>query len=68
MKSPTLREQLLDVVEELIRCGVDLRDARGEFERIYAEKAMQLCHNNRTAAAEKIGVHRNTLTKYIKPS
>jgi DNA-binding NtrC family response regulator len=52
-------------VHELINQGIRLDDAREELERLYLERALEVCNGSLTRAASQLGLHRNTLTRKL---
>ena len=60
-KAESLNGQLAPIVTELVRCGVPLEQARREFERQFIVASLQSSEGNLTRAAQRLGVHRNTL-------
>ena len=62
----TLHVRLRDVVCELVKYGISLKDASGEVEKLYIQLTMASCNNNRTKAAKRLGIHRNTLNAKIE--
>ena len=46
--------------------GMSLKEAVAAFERRYIGQILARCSSNRTKAAEKLGIHRNTLTSKIQ--
>lgn len=63
-----MREQLRTLVAEMVRHGVTLDMAMREFERIYLEEVLQAHDGNQSAAARKLGIHRNTLSRKLEPT
>ena len=58
--------ELQAVVNELLRSGIKLDQARKEFERRYIETALHGSRGNRSMAARTLGIHRNTLAHKIR--
>jgi len=57
----TLREKLIDLVDELVEKELPIKDALKEFEKLYIETAAKKYKGNKTRTAKALGVHRNTL-------
>ena len=56
-----LNGRLYMIVEELVRQGVTLEQARREFEKQYILSTLKLNSGNFSRSARRLGVHRNTL-------
>jgi DNA-binding NtrC family response regulator len=56
-----LNGHLKALVEKLVRMGITLRETQAEIERLYIERTLAACDGNRSRAAKKLGMHRNTL-------
>lgn len=56
-----LNGRLFQIVDELVRQGVTLEQARKEFERQYIVSSLRSSSGNFSRSAECLGVHRNTL-------
>lgn len=63
-----MREQLRTLVAEMVRHGVTLETAMREFELIYLEEVLEITDGNQSAAARKLGIHRNTLSRKLEPA
>jgi two-component system nitrogen regulation response regulator GlnG len=50
----------------MVEKGILYEDAVREFERRYIACALQHAHGNLSRAAERTGIHRNTLTRKIQ--
>ena len=61
MAIESLHHRLSEIVAELVGRGLPLRQARRQFERQYLVAALRLHAGSLTKAAERLGVHRNTL-------
>ena len=46
--------------------GDTLREARGEFERIYIEKVLEECGGKVNKAAQRLGIHQSVLYGKLK--
>lgn len=56
-----LNGRLFQIVDELVRQGVTLEQARNEFEKQYIVSSLRSSAGNHTRSARRLGVHRNTL-------
>ena len=61
-----MHNKLQAVVDELVRSGIKLEQALGEFERRYILAALSGSRGNRSLAARNLGIHRNTLAHKIR--
>ncbi len=53
-------------IAEMVEQGVSLVDAEREFRRAYVLAALEACRHNQCKAAAVMGVHRNTLQRYLE--
>lgn len=60
-----LNGHLSQVVDELVRRGVTLDQARREFEKQFIVAALRTNEGNLSRSAKSIGVHRNTLRNKV---
>ena len=60
-----LNGRLRQIVDELVRRGVTLSQARREFEKQYIESALEENSGNYSRSAKNLGVHRNTLRNKV---
>ncbi|MEY3314957.1 MAG: helix-turn-helix domain-containing protein [Holophagaceae bacterium] len=60
-----MREQLRELVAEMMRGGISLDMAKKEFEKLYLEEVLAANDGNQSAAARELGIHRNTLSKKL---
>jgi Bacterial regulatory protein, Fis family len=68
--APLLAEQTLNgrlclIVDELVRRGVTLEQARREFERQFIVASLKSNRGNFCRSARSLGVHRNTLRNKV---
>ena len=56
-----LNGRLFQIVDELVRQGVTLEQARKEFEKQYIVSSLRSSSGNFSRSARRLGVHRNTL-------
>ena len=60
-----MRDQMERLVSEMLDKGVLYDDARREFEKMFIARALQRTRHNLGEAAEKLGLHRNTVARKI---
>ena len=65
MDRPNLKEGLTLIVDELVRQGITLSQARREFERQFILASIKSNQGNLGRSAESLGVHRNTLRNKV---
>ncbi len=65
MKRSDLKDGLTRIVDELVRQGVTLEQARQEFERQFIVAAIRSNRGNLGRSAQSMGVHRNTLRNKV---
>ena len=53
-------------IAEWIKGEIKLEDAIREFEKRYIAQALKQYKDNRSVAARKLGIHRNTLINKVK--
>ena len=58
-----MREQLENLVQQMIDRGVRYDDARREFEKVFITRALQRSKGSVGDAADLLGIHRNTVTR-----
>lgn len=61
-----MRHKMEELIAELVRMDIPLEIAKRELERIYLEKVLEAHNGNQSAAARKLGIHRNTLSKKLE--
>jgi DNA-binding NtrC family response regulator len=59
----TMRQQLDTLVREMVSKGILYEDASREFERRFISAALEAESGSIAKTAERIGVHRNTLSR-----
>ncbi len=69
-RKPVLAEQnlngrLYQIVDELVRRGLTLEQARREFERQFIVASLKSNRGNLCRSARSLGVHRNTLRNKV---
>jgi len=60
-----LKDRLEALVEEMLKRGIRLEDAMGEFETRFIQTARERTTGNQCKAAELLHIHRNTLPRKI---
>lgn len=65
MADQTLNGRLYQIVDELVRRGVTLEQARREFERQFIVASLKSNRGNFCRSARSLGVHRNTLRNKV---
>lgn len=65
MKEPSLNGRLSQIVDELVRRGLTLAQARREFERQFIVASLNDNGGNLCRSARSLGVHRNTLRNKV---
>jgi DNA-binding NtrC family response regulator len=58
-----LRDDLTDLVQQMIDRGILFDDAQREFERVFLTRALAKTNYNVCKAAKMTGLHRNTLSR-----
>ncbi len=61
-----LNDHLRKVVEKLVSMGISLQESQDEVEKLFIQRILSTCHGNRSRAARKLGMHRNTLNQRIE--
>lgn len=65
MADQNLNGRLYQIVDELVRRGVTLEQARREFERQFIVASLKSNRGNFCRSARSLGVHRNTLRNKV---
>ncbi len=65
MARRNLKDGLTLIVDELVRQGVTLQQARQEFERQFIKASLRSSGGNLCQSARRLGVHRNTLRNKV---
>jgi DNA-binding NtrC family response regulator len=60
-----MREQLEDLVVEMLTKGIRYEDAHREFEKRFIAQALHAVDGNLCKAADLLGMHRNTLSRKV---
>jgi DNA-binding NtrC family response regulator len=58
-----VRDQLENLVQQMLDRGVRYEDARREFEKVFIARALQRSKGNVGDAADLLGLHRNTVAR-----
>jgi Fis family transcriptional regulator, factor for inversion stimulation protein len=61
-----MKEQLETVVLQMYRTGVRCSEAVREFQKVFILTALHDQKGNQCRAAQKLGIHRNTLRRTIR--
>lgn len=61
-----MKEKMDSLIEEMVSGGILLEQAVKELERRYIQAVLDRCDGNRSRAAKRLGIHRNTLRNKIK--
>lgn len=62
----TIDERLNVIIGELQQADITLTQAEEQFRRRYMAVALKATRGNITRAAKLMGIHRNTLGKYLR--
>jgi DNA-binding NtrC family response regulator len=65
MAEQNLNGRLYQIVDELVRRGLTLEQARREFERQFIVASLKSNRGNFCRSAKSLGVHRNTLRNKV---
>jgi DNA-binding NtrC family response regulator len=60
-----IRTQLEALVEQMLDGQIMLDEALSEFEKLYIQKSLARNGGRLSQTAEKLGIHRNTLSKRV---
>ncbi len=63
---PTLKEVLEGAIHEMVDKRIYWSEALNQFEKLFILEALRYSKGNLCRAAERIGVHRNTLSKKLR--
>jgi DNA-binding NtrC family response regulator len=66
MSPHTLRDLLDRLVREMIHGRISLDEGRRAFEARFIERALEEDDGHLSAAAERLGIHRNTLARKLE--
>lgn len=61
----SLNGRLYQIVDELVRRGVSLDQAKKEFEKQFIVATLRTNEGNLSRSAQSLGVHRNTLRNKV---
>jgi transcriptional regulator with PAS, ATPase and Fis domain len=62
----SLRDQLNDLVNQMVEIGISYLDAVHEFEKRFIKTVLDRNHGNQSKAAKVLNIHRNTLSRKIE--
>jgi DNA-binding NtrC family response regulator len=65
LSDQNLNGRLFQIVDELVRRGLTLEQARREFERQFIVASLKSNQGNFCRSARSLGVHRNTLRNKV---
>jgi len=65
-RRPTIKDVLESLIDELVSKGILWQEAVSEIEKLFILRVLRESRGNVGRAAEKMGVHRNTLSKKIR--
>jgi Fis family transcriptional regulator, factor for inversion stimulation protein len=60
-----VKDQLESLINQMIEHGVYFEDAVTEFQRRFIQNVLARNDGNKSRAAEKLGIHRNTLSRVM---
>lgn len=63
---PTLKERLEEAIDEMVENGILWSEASAQFEKLFIVRCLRDSGGNLCQTADKMGVHRNTLSKKIR--
>lgn len=66
LENQDLNEHLRRLIEKLVSLNISLGEAQDEVEKLYIERTLALSQGNRSRAARRLGIHRNTLNARIE--
>ena len=61
-----VRNLLEQLVGEMVDRGIDFEDGRREFDKAFIRRMIETCDGNLGKAADRLGMHRNTLARKIQ--
>lgn len=60
-----LRDQMENLIEDMLDGQILLTEAINEFEKVYIQKALERKNEHLSQTADILGIHRNTLSKKV---
>ena len=60
-----MRNLLEQLVGEMVDRGIDFEDGQREFDKAFITRVIERCGGNLGKAADKLGMHRNTLARKL---
>lgn len=61
-----MRNLLEQLVGEMVDRGIDFEDGQREFDKAFIGRTIAKCDGNLGRAADKLGMHRNTLARKLR--
>ena len=61
-----MRNLLEQLVGEMVDRGIDFEDGQREFDKAFIGRMLEKCDGNLGKAADKLGMHRNTLARKLQ--
>jgi DNA-binding NtrC family response regulator len=61
-----VRNLLEQLVGEMVDRGIDFEDGQREFDKAFIARMLEKCDGNLGKAADKLGMHRNTLARKLQ--
>jgi Fis family transcriptional regulator, factor for inversion stimulation protein len=61
-----VKDQLEDLVRQMVDQGIAYEDAVAEFEKRFIARVLEKSDGNHSKAADELGIHRNTLSRKIE--
>lgn len=61
-----LNEDFNNLIKRLFEMGITLDETTEEIEKLFISMTLKSCGGNRSRAARKLGIHRNTLIAKIE--
>ncbi|HYL10154.1 MAG TPA: helix-turn-helix domain-containing protein [Candidatus Acidoferrales bacterium] len=60
-----MKEQLEDLIGQMVERGILFDEAVNEFEKKFIKRVLDRANGNQSRAARVLGIHRNTLSRKI---
>ena len=65
---PRLKDRIELLCTEMVDKGILFSEAMGQFERCFIAEVLRRNDGNLIRTAARLGIHRNTLSKKVKPA
>ncbi len=65
-RRPTLEVRLQELVSDMVKMGIRLKEAHEQLERQFLREVLSVRGGNQSRAAETLQVHRNTLRRKLR--